>query len=218
MTATLLKYATDTITNQWMRQSVGNDLNSTKHAINLHNIFRKMHSKRWHVVDAQGKSIEGAWNDGEIDLIKGCGYKADHEISFADDIMEQNLYPNNQLYYNRAGNHIRITDFGRERGVYYTIEQAVDQGNQPIGEEQKVYHYFDNTGSHIPSESILENTPYHTIDSLFELHTSLGGIWSESYNGENFVYSEGSNIAVTNYINHVENKKKRRSRSEGFKY
>lgn len=203
MTATLLKYATDTITNQWMRQSVGNDLNSTKHAINLHNIFRKMHSKRWHVVDAQGKSIEGAWNDGEIDLIKGCGYKADHEISFVDDIMEQNLYPNNQLYYNRAGNHIKITDFGRERGVYYTIEQAVDQGNQPIGEEQKVYHYFDNTGSHIPSESILENTPYHTIDSLFELHTSLGGIWSESYNGENFVYSEGSNIAVTNYINHV---------------
>lgn len=203
MTATLLKYATDTITNQWMRQSVGNDLNSTKHAINLHNIFKKMHSKRWHVVDAQGKSIEGAWNDGEIDLIKGCGYKADHEISFADDIMEQNLYPNNQLYYNRAGNHIKITDFGRERGVYYTIEQAVDQGNQPIGEEQKVYHYFDNTGSHIPSESILENTPYHTIDSLFELHTSLGGIWSESYNGENFVYSEGSNIAVTNYINHV---------------
>lgn len=203
MTATLLKYATDTITNQWMRQSVGNDLNSTKHAINLHNIFRKMHSKRWHVVDAQGKSIEGAWNDGEIDLIKGCGYKADHEISFADDIMEQNLYPNNQLYYNRAGNHIKITDFGRERGVYYTIEQVVDQGNQPIGEEQKVYHYFDNTGSHIPSESILENTPYHTIDSLFELHTSLGGIWSESYNGENFVYSEGSNIAVTNYINHV---------------
>ncbi len=203
MTATLLKYATDTITNQWMRQSVGNDLNSTKHAINLHNIFRKMHSKRWHVVDAQGKSIEGAWNDGEIDLIKGCGYKADHEISFADDIMEQNLYPNNQLYYNRAGNHIKITDFGRERGVYYTIEQAVDQGNQPIGEEQKVYHYFDNTGSHIPSESILENTLYHTIDSLFELHTALGGIWTESYNGENFVYSEGSNIAVTNYINHV---------------
>lgn len=203
MTATLLKYATDTITNQWMRQSVGNDLNSTKHAVNLHNIFRKMHSKRWHVVDAQGKSIEGAWNDGEIDLIKGCGYKADHEISFADDIMEQNLYPNNQLYYNRAGNHIKITDFGRERGVYYTIEQAVDQGNQPIGEEQKVYHYFDNTGSHIPSESILENTSYHTIDSLFELHTALGGIWSESYNGENFVYSEGSNIAVTNYINHV---------------
>lgn len=203
MTATLLKYATDTITNQWMRQSVGNDLNSTKHAINLHNIFRKMHSKRWHVVDAQGKSIEGAWNDGEIDLIKGCGYKADHEISFADDIMEQNLYPNNQLYYNRAGNHIKITDFGRERGVYYTIEQAVDQGNQPIGEEQKVYHYFDNTGRHIPSESILKNTPYHTIDSLFELHTALGGIWSESYNGENFVYSEGSNIAVTNYINHV---------------
>ena len=203
MTATLLKYATDTITNQWMRQSVGNDLNLTKHAINLHNIFRKMHSKRWHVVDAQGKSIEGAWNDGEIDLIKGCGYKADHEISFADDIMEQNLYPNNQLYYNRAGNHIKITDFGRERGVYYTIEQAVDQGNQPIGEEQKVYHYFDNTGSHIPSESILENTLYHTIDSLFELHTALGGIWSESYNGENFVYSEGSNIAVTNYINHV---------------
>lgn len=203
MIATLLKYATDTITNQWMRQSVGNDLNSTKHAINLHNIFKKMHSKRWHVIDAQGKSIEGAWNDGKIDLIKGCGYKSDPEISFADDIMEQNLYPNNQLYYNKAGNHIKITNFGREKGVYYTMEQAVDFGNQPIGKEQKVYHYFDNTGNHIPSQSILEDTPYHTIDSLFELHTALGGIWSESYDGENFVYSEGSVTAVTNYINSV---------------
>ena len=205
MTATLLKYATDTITNQWMRQSVGNDLNSTKHAINLHNIFRKMHSKRWHVVDAQGKSIEGAWNDGEIDLIKGCGYKVGHKISFADDIMEQNLYPNNILYYNNAGTHTKIVDFGRENGVYYTIEEAVDQNAHSYKDRKqyKVYHYFDNDGNHIPSRSILENTPYHTIDSLFELHTALGGIWTESYNGENFVYSEGSNIAVTNYINHV---------------
>ena len=205
MTATLLKYATDTITNQWMRQSVGNDLNSTKHAINLHNIFRKMHSKRWHVVDAQGKSIEGAWNDGEIDLVKGCGYKIGYEISFADDIMEQNLYPNNKLYYNNAGEHIQIVNFGRENGVYYTIEEAVDQNAHSYKDRKqyKVYHYFDNDGNHIPSRSILENTPYHTIDSLFELHTALGGIWTESYNGENFVYSEGSNIAVTNYINHV---------------
>lgn len=203
MTATLLKYATDTMTNQWMRQSVGNDLNNTKHAINLYNIFKKMHSKRWHETDAQGKSIEDAWTDGKIDLIKGCGFKRGHKISFADDILEQKTNPKNELYYNKLGQHIKITDFGQENGVYYTVEQNVDQGAQSIGDKYKVYHYFDNEGNHIQSKTLLKDSPYHTIDSLFELHSALGGLWSESYNGENFIYSESSDIAVTNFINYV---------------
>ena len=39
MTATLLKYATDTITNNWMRESINNS-----NGINLHNLFMKMHN------------------------------------------------------------------------------------------------------------------------------------------------------------------------------
>lgn len=203
MTATLLKYATDAMTNQWMRQSVGNDLNNTGHAINLYNMFKKMHNKRWHVMDAQGKSIENQWVDGEIDLIKGCGFKRDKTISFANDILEQNIKENNQLYYNKDGQHIKIVDFGRDGGTYYTIEERVDQYGKPTGERYKLYHYFDKDSNHIPSTSLLEDTSYHTIDSLYELHSALGGLWSEHFNGENFVYSEGSNIAVVNFINSV---------------
>lgn len=203
MTATLLKYATDTITNQWMRQSVGNDLNETGHAINLYNVFKRMHNRRWHIADAEGKSIEGAWRDGNIDLIEGCDYKKGGEISFKNDILEQGINPNNKLFYNNNGRHINITGFGIENGIYYTIEEEVDQNGNSKNQFEKVYHYFDNNSNHKPSPTILENTNLHTIDSLFELHSALGGIWTESYNGENFVYSEGSNIAVTNFINAV---------------
>lgn len=203
MMATLAKYATFSMTNQWMRQSVGNDLNNNNYAINLHNMFKKMHNQRWHVTDNVGRSIEGQWVDGKIDLINGCGFKRDSEISFADDIMEQTNHPENQLYYNDNDTHIKIIDLGMENGVYYTIEQEVDQGNQAIGEQAKVYHYFDNNSKHIKSKELLSNTSFHTIDSIYELHTALGGIWSEQYSDGRFVFSENSNKAVTNYMNNV---------------
>lgn len=202
MTATLLKYATDTMTNQWMRQSVGNDLNDTHHAVNLFDLFKKMHNKRWHKTDDEGRSLD-EWVDGKIDLIYGCEFKDDeeHEILFRDDILQ-----GHNLYYKKNNAHYRISDFGIENGVYYTVESEVSfNGNAFDGErglQHKVYHYFDKNQNHIPSETLLDGT-LHTIDSLFELHTALGSIWTEVLKDGNLVYSESSNIAVVNYMNYV---------------
>lgn len=197
MTATLLKYATDAITNNWMRQSVGNDLNDIKHGIDLHHVFKKMSHVRW-------SDGNGNWKDGEIDLINGCGFRRTGKINFNRDILEQDIVPNNELYYNKNGQHIRICGFGYENGVYYTEEQAFNLNpTDASGKLTKVYHYFNENGEHYPSTTLLNNPNLHTIDSLFELHTALGGIWSEQWNGSNYEYSEGSMVATVNFINNV---------------
>lgn len=201
MSATLLKYATDSITNQWMRQSVGNDLNNNQHAINLYKIFKKMHHIRW-------SDANGNWRFGEVDLTTGCGYKESGNISFKDDILE-----GQELFYRKQATLQRIVDFGKENGVYYTIEEAYDDSHSSSGTQSKVYHYFDESGKHIQSNTLLNNSSYHTINSLFELHSAMGGIWSETWNGEEFVPSEASNIATVNFINNVCN-----LTSEGQKY
>lgn len=198
-TATLLKYAVDTITNQWMRQSEGNDLNGTRHGIQLRKLFKKMHNIRWHSAEAWAQGKRG------IDLIDGCDYKLrqDEEgfrsIDFFEDILE-----GHQLFYKKGDQDVQIIDFGRENGVYYTLEQNVDPYGNRDGDVVKVYHYFNEDGDHFPSTQLLVSTDLHTIDSLFELHTALGGIYSESKNslGE-LQYSEASNTAVANFVNAV---------------
>ena len=78
-----------------------------------------------------------------------------------------------------------------------------DSAHTSSGVQTKIYHYYDSNGNHIPSTEILNNPEYHTIDSLFELHSALGSIFSEIWNGENFIYSETSNTATVNFINNV---------------
>lgn len=205
-TATLLKYAVDTITNQWMRQAEGNDLNQTGHAIQLRKVFKKMHNVRW------SKSQNEIVKQRGIDLIDGCDFrerensKNFHSINFHNDILQQK-----DLFYKKGGQDIQIVDFGVENGVYYTIEQEVDSGGRRDGmvdNKVKVYHYFNDAGDHFPSSTILNDAKLHTIDSLYELHTAMGGIYSESINSDGFLqYSEASNIAVANFVNSVAYKK-----------
>lgn len=190
MTATLLKYATDTITNQWMRQSEGNS-----NGIRLRNIFRKATRIRWH-------DNKGAWRFGEINLIEGCGFKDDPTIDFKEDICEGGP----GLFYRDGNTHFLIYNFGLENGVYYTDEQEVDDIGKPKPDKapQRIYHYFTDDQTHTPSTTIQNDPKLHTIDSLFELHTVLGGIYSEELNSDgNLQYSENSNYAVTQYINLV---------------
>ena len=199
-TATLLKYAVDTITNQWMRQSEGNDLNGTNHAIQLRNLFKKMHNIRWHSAEARARGERG------IDLIDGCDYRAReldnddfHSIDFFQDILE-----GHDLFYKKGDQDVQITDFGIENGIYYTEEQNVDPLGFGNGSKVRVYHYFNEDGEHFPSTTLRLDTSLHTIDSLFELHTALGGIYSESRNSNGILqYSESSNIAVANFVNKV---------------
>lgn len=192
MSATLLKYAVDTITNRWMLQAEGNDPRGTHHGVVLRNLFKKMTNERWHNPD-------GTWKFGPIDLIEGCEYRTDNSIDFFKNILE-----GKSLYYRDGLTHKKVKSFGVENGIYYTIEQDVDSMGLEPSNEQKIYHYFDDAGIHTRSSEILQNTPLHTIDSLFELHTALGGIYSESVDEEgNLQYSEASNYAVAQFINNV---------------
>ena len=204
-TATLLKYAVDTITNRWMLDSEGNNFGT---GIQLRQLFKKMHNIRWSQ-NFSGSSDLKNKDRTTIDLIDGCDFKTRtndsnfHSIDFQNDILQGHA-----LYYFNGDDHIQIMDFGREDGVYYTEETVVD----PFGlvyesdeeENPRVYHYFDKNGKHIPSKVLLDDPNLHTIDSLYELHTALGGIYSESVNSEgNLQYSEASNVAVANFMNNV---------------
>lgn len=197
MSATLLKYAVDTITNRWMLQAEGNDPRGKQHGIVLRNVFKKMTNIRWHNAD-------GTWKFGPIDLIEGCDYRQNSKIDFFKHILE-----GKSLYYRDGLDHKKIGDFGVENGVYYTIEYDVDSMGLAPTNKQKVYHYFKNTGEHVKSSTILTQEEeaifgVHTIDSLFELHTALGGIYSESVDSEgNLQFSEASNYAVAQFINNV---------------
>lgn len=197
MSATLLKYAVDTITNRWMLQAEGNDPRGKKHGVVLRNIFKKMTNVRWHNPD-------GSWKFGPIDLIEGCDYRDNPKINFFKNILE-----GKSLYYKDGFQDKKVADFGIENGVYFTIEEDVDSmGLKPVN-RQKIYHYFKDSGEHVRTTKMLSpeevlSQGVHTIDSLFELHTALGGIYSESVDDEgNLQFSEASNYAVAQFINNV---------------
>ena len=174
MTAFLAKYAVDTITNQWMRQSELSNLS-------LRNLFKKMTNIQW---------------EEEIDLIDGCGFKKDPHIDFYENILEKS-----RLFYGKGDNNYEITGFGKDENGYYTIEQLVSPTGEsfPDSPETKVYHYFDVEGNHYNSPA----EGRHSINSLFELHTALGGIYSKSLTENGLQYSEASVYAVANFMNHV---------------
>lgn len=208
MSATLLKYAVDTITNKWMLQSEGNNINQENKGITLRDVFKKMTNVRWH--DEQGN-----WKFGPIDLLR-CDFINDEKgINFGSIILK-----NKPLYYQNSPNDSRIIeDFGKDvdendpRNIaYYTIEAKVDNTGNIRNEEEeseKIYHYFDEDGQHFKLNRILSleeqlESKLHTIDSLFELHTAIGGIYSQSLDEEGYLqYSEASNEAVVQFINHV---------------
>lgn len=173
-TAYLAKYAVHTMTNQWMRQSEAS-------AISLQNLFKKMTNIQW---------------KENIDLIEGCSHRKGI-IDFATNILE-----GQKLYYRKGNRHYQILDFKRDQnGDYYTVEIEVSAtgNNMPGAVETNIYHYFDKLGihSHIKTEN------NHNINSLYELHSALGGIWSESLTNNGLQYSEASVKAVVNFMNSV---------------
>lgn len=173
-TAFLAKYAVHTMTNQWMRQSEAS-------TISLQNLFKKMTNRQW---------------KENIDLIEGCSHRKG-VIDFVSNILE-----NQKLYYKKGNRHYQIIDFKRDQnGDYYTVEIEVSAtgSNMPGAVETNVYHYFDNFGNH----SNVKTDTNHTINSLYELHSALGGIWSESLTNNGLQYSEASVKAVVNFMNNV---------------
>lgn len=173
-TAYLAKYAVHTMTNQWMRQSEAS-------TISLQNLFKKMTNLQW---------------KEPIDLITGCSHRKG-VIDFNNNILE-----NQKLFYRKGNSHYQIIDFKRDQnGDYYTVEIEVSANgnNMPGAVKTNVYHYFDSLGNH----TNIKSDSNHTINSLYELHSALGGIWSESLTNNGLQYSEASVKAVVNFMNSV---------------
>ena len=190
-TAFLAKFATDTITNESMKAS----MHSTT---SLFKMFKQMTNLPW---------------TESIDLTKPIHMNA----SLSEDENASHLYENwfskvilegqNLYYENKFGDKTQILMFNKTTTAdgdvyYYTLEKT------GYGAPVKVYHMFDANSNHYTFDSYqkaqafrLENPENnHTINSLFELQTSLGGIYCVDSNGNS---SEFNNKVVVNFMNNI---------------
>jgi hypothetical protein len=143
-------------------------------------------------------------------------------------VREHNIYPiwfnnvileNQKLFYkNRYGEKIEIVGFNKSTNkdtgisIYYTEERSSE-----FGTPHKVYHVFKkDTSEHVTFTSFkealkaCEDGSHHTINSLFELHTALGGINCVDSKGN---VSEFSNKVVVNFMNNIGSRKEGVSRN-----
>lgn len=200
MSATLLKFATFTMTNERMRTS----LNSS---ISLYNLFKQMTNMQWSTTNPDGTITWNNSRNAKFDLINTKGFKKNQfdKINFFTDILA-----NKPLYYEENGNHYQILDFGQDERGYYTIEAEVNiLGTRRNSEHDiKVYHAFNENSDHFKFRDSLPTPGLHTINSLFELFNTLGGIYSEELvedeNGnKQLQYTDASSYAVVNFMNNI---------------
>lgn len=208
-TAFLAKFATDTITNETMRASLNSHTS-------LFKMFKKMTNLQWQGdVDLMQSIALG--NLDESKILATARWFNNVILGNADGVK------NNQLYYkDKYGDQVQITGFNKtvtKEGniIYYTTEAPVIHGIE--APSHKVYHVFYDSptqkSNHITfdtwqqaqaflmDQSNPEITKKHTINSLFELHTALGGINCVDSKGN---YSEFSNEVVVNFMNAVGHK------------
>ncbi len=208
-TAFLAKFATDTITNETMRASLNSHTS-------LFRMFKKMTNLQW---------------KGDVDLMQSIALgnldesKILATVRWFNNVILGNAdgVKNNQLYYkDKYGDQIQITGFNKTvtkegNTLYYTTEAPVIKGIE--APSHKVYHVFydspNQKSNHVTfdtwqqaqaflmDQSNTEMTNKHTINSLFELHTALGGINCVDSKGN---YSEFSNEVVVNFMNAVGHK------------
>lgn len=186
----LVKYASNTITNEIMR-------NSTRGAsIDMYKLFKKMTNFRW---------------KGNIDLTHW------DVTGWTSNSFKTNILRDNRLFYKFGVNHYEILDFGIENGVYWTKEQRINNFGIPVANSTIIkYHAFNDSGEHIVLDSANLTSELHTIDSLYELHTVFGGINCESMINGQFVYDESSNQVVVAFMNNVtyQNENYRKAREQ----
>lgn len=208
-TAFLAKFATDTITNETMRASLNSHTS-------LFRMFKKMTNLQWQGdVDLMQSIALG--NLDESKILATARWFNNVILGNADGVKS------NQLYYkDKYGDQIQITGFNKTitkegNTLYYTTEAPVIKGIE--APSHKVYHVFydspDQKSNHatfdtwqqaqafLMDQTNPEMTNKHTINSLFELHTALGGINCVDSKGN---YSEFSNEVVVNFMNAVGHK------------
>lgn len=173
----LWKHATYAITNERMRMSSNSE-------IKLTNIFKKMSSIKF-------------GNDIEINLVNNKGYKFDN------------------LYYESGPNQYRqiwSLNYDTKNNLYYTKEFDVDiNGNRINDVLHTEYQIFDATTQEkiTPEEYndrlAKKDENIETINSVYELHRALGGIYSKelTIDTNTLIDSESSNIASAQIINNA---------------
>lgn len=197
-TAALMKFASFEINNERMLLSLNSE-------VPLIRMYKKMTNLPWANYDQLGNII--SWNTSrEITLGKSTKLtsinRVQNTLDFNTDILEDS--PLYYRTYDEEGNTIykQIVGFGGD-GVngYYTIESYVDdEGDIDYSKptDEKVYHYFNSISEH----HTIKQEGDHTINSLYELWLSLGGLYSQSVGKNNKLESsESSHYAVVGFIN-----------------
>lgn len=178
----LWKHATYAITNERMRMSSNSE-------IKLTNVFKKMSSMKF-------------GNDIKINLVNDIGYEFEN------------------LYYESGPNQYRKIDslnYDTKNNLYYTLEYDVDINGNIINDILHTeYQIFDATTQEkiTPEEYndrlAKKDENIETINSVYELHRALGGIYSKelTIDTNTLIDSENSNIAsaqILNNASYVEN-------------
>ena len=211
-TAFLAKFATFTMTHEEMRSS-----NHSSTA--LFKLFKQMTNLQWTEPIDLTKPL---YLDSSIKTLNGEEIPVNqHDIYaawFNNVILE-----NQKLFYkNRYGETMEIMGFNKStitltnpstNNVYQTSVYYTEERSSPLAKPHKVYHLFKkDTSEHItfislPEVKVFLSKPendYHTINSLFELHTALGGINCVDSEGN---VSEFSNKIVVNFMNNIGSRK-----------
>lgn len=178
----LWKHATYAITNERMRMSSNSE-------IKLTNIFKKMSSIKF-------------GNDIKLNLVNDIGYEFEN------------------LYYESGPRQYRKIDslnYDTKNNLYYTLEYDVDINGNIINDILHTeYQIFDATTQEkiTPEEYnnrlAKKDENIETINSVYELHKALGGIYSKelAIDTNTLIDSESSNIAsaqILNNASYVEN-------------
>lgn len=178
----LWKHATYAITNERMRMSSNSE-------IKLTNIFKKMSSIKF-------------GNDIKLNLVNDIGYEFEN------------------LYYESGPRQYRKIDslnYDTKNNLYYTLEYDVDINGNIINDILHTeYQIFDATTQEKITHEEYNNRlakkdeNIETINSVYELHRALGGIYSKelAIDTNTLIDSESSNIAsaqILNNASYVEN-------------
>lgn len=173
----LWKHATYAITNERMRMSSNSE-------IKLTNMFKKMSSMKFDGIN-------------DINLVNDRGYKFDN------------------LYYESGPNQYRqiwSLNYDASNNLYYTKEFDVDiNGNRINDVLHTEYQIFDAitqekiTPEEYNNRLAKKDKNIETINSVYELHRALGGIYSKelTLDTNTLIDSENSNIASAQILNNA---------------
>lgn len=143
--------------------------------INQYDLFRRMSNFEWDITHDKMDEPPTQAIDYVVDLTLNI---------FGKPLTLKDIIGNDRLFHSKEGDHYEILSLikGSTPTSYLITEQPVDTLGNYIGD--------------IRTEEV-------TINTLFDLHAALGGIYSESLKNGELVFSDASIFAATGYVNNV---------------